>query len=47
MNCAHDDVGHGVEVLECADENSNHTDHMQENSDSEGFSLGAPRGDIL
>ena len=47
MNCAHGDVGHGVEVLEHADENSDCTDRTQENSDSEGFSLGAPRGDTL
>ena len=43
-NHAHGDMGRGVEVLYCADENSN---RAQENSNKEGFSSGAPRGDAL
>ncbi len=43
----HGDVGRGVEVLYRVDENSDRTDCVQENSDSDDFSLGAPRGDAL
>ena len=46
-NRAHGDVGCGVEVLYHADENSNHAHHAQLDSNNEGFSLGAPRGDAL
>ena len=46
-NRAHGDVGCGVEVLYRAHENSDHAHRAHENSNKEGFSLGAPRGDAL
>ena len=45
MNHAHGDVGHGVEVLSCADENSNCAHCAQEDSNNKGFSSGVPRGE--
>ena len=46
-NRAHGDVDRGVEVLYRADENSNRAHCAHENSNKEGFSSGAPRGDAL
>ena len=46
-NRAHGDVGRGVEVLYRADENSDRAQRAHENSNKEGFSSGAPRGDAL
>ena len=46
-NRTHGHVGRGVKVLYCTDENSNHAHCAHENSNKEGFSLGAPSGDAL
>ncbi len=46
-NRAHGDVGCGVQVLYCTDENSDRAQRAHENSNKEGFSSGAQRGDAL
>ncbi len=47
---AHDDVSCGVECFDCLRDNYNCVDCMHENSNHgilEGFSSGAPRGDVF
>ncbi len=46
-NRMHSDVGCGVEASYHADEISNCAHRTQKDSNNKGFSLGAPRGDVL